>query len=282
MQSLFTSFRCFLFFLALAGSLSAYQEIPEPLDPEIFPLTFLQQERSVVFQRLRHLKLIGNENILHLGCRDGYLSNEIAKYLPEGNLVGLENVYAEQPQVKSDNVSYFQGKFVEQGWENLYDYIICTQFDEWDDDPDKLFDAIRKALKPGGKAIILICTDCALPAINPLEDWLIKSENQEYAPFLRFWSNIDCSKLRTLKYPDFRSVYGKLTRMISFFRGLEQFREESRKWFRKIASLPMPLQDVALNHLVTVAEKDGTYHLDEEDFYTFYYKLEVACRQKAE
>ena len=190
-------------------------------------------------------------------------------------------MYAEHPKANSENVSYFQGNFVEQGWENCYDYIICTQFDEWDDDPDKLFDAIRKALKPGGKAIILICTDFALPGANSLQDWLAKSENQEYAPFLRFWSNIDCWKLRLLKYPDFPSVYGKLQRMIPCFRSLEQFREESRKWFRKIATLPMPLQDVALNHLVEVTEKNGTFYLDGEDFYIFYYNLEVACRQKA-
>ncbi len=286
MQSLNSSFRGFLFFLAVAGSLSGYQEIPEPPDPEFVPLTFLEQERAIVFQRLRHFKLEGNESILHLGCRDGYLSNEIAKYLPEGNIVGLENVFAEEPQIKSSNVSFLQGKFVEQGWENCYDYVICTQFDEWDDNPYKLFYAIRKAVKPGGIAIILICAaNGSLPEANRLYRWLEQPENQEYAPYMRFWSNIDFSKFRSFenKYPDFRpTLYGGMRRMFACFKDLEQFREESRKWFRRIALLPFPLQELTLNHLVAVMKDRGTSNYHGEDFYKFYYKLEIAVCRKAE
>jgi hypothetical protein len=122
----------------------AYQDIPEIPDPQIVPMTFLEQERAVVLRELRYYKLKGNENVLHLGCRDGYLSNEIASYLPEGHLIGLENVYANEPPISLSNVNLLQGKFLEQGWENLYDYIICTQFDEWDEIPDELFHGLKK------------------------------------------------------------------------------------------------------------------------------------------
>ncbi|HEY5235248.1 MAG TPA: hypothetical protein VIJ14_03625, partial [Rhabdochlamydiaceae bacterium] len=180
---------------------------------------------------------------------------------------------------------FLQGKFVEQGWENCYDYVICTQFDEWDDNHDKLFDAIRKAVKPGGVAIILLCTDdFSLPAANPLDEWLQKSENQEYAPYMRFWSNIGVSKFRSYKrkYPDFFPIPGgMIRRMITCFRDLEQFREESRKWFRKIALLPRPFQDVVLNHLVAVTKTEGTLYFNRWHYYLFYYNLEVTCCRKA-
>ncbi len=272
-----------MFFLLISANLIAYQEIPEVPDPKNVPLTFLQQERSMVLQYLKCFKIKGNETILHLGCRDGYLTNEIAQYLPEGRIVGLENTFAEEPKTGSDNVSFFQGKFVEQGWENCYDYVICTQFDEWDDNPYKLFDAIRKALKPGGVVIILIyADDFSLPAANPLYQWLEQPENQEYAPYMRFWSNIDISKYRSFgdKYPDFRSNYGDVLRLFACFEDLEQFREEG-ELIRQIALLPLPLQELTLNHLVAVMKEYGTSNYDGEDIYKFYYRLEIACWRKA-
>lgn len=280
----FKFLRYFMLFLAITSSLIAYQEIPEPPDPAFVPLTFLQQERSVVLHHLKKTKLKGDETILHLGCRDGYLTNEIAQYLPEGRIIGLENTFAEEPQTKSDNVSFLQTKFVEQDWENCYDYIICTQFDEWNDNSDKLFYAIRKAVKPGGIAIVLLCAnDFALPSANPLEEWLIQPENQEYAPYLQFWNNIGVSEFRLLtnKTPDFRVIDGGLPRMITCFRDLDQFKEESRKWFRKIAFLPMPLQDVVLNQLVDVTKTEGKLYVKGWKYYVFYYNLEINCYRKS-
>ena len=190
--STFKSFRYFVFFLLISSNLIAYQEIPEVPNPAIVPLTLLQQERSVVLEYLKyHTKIKGNETILHLGCRDGYLINEIAGYLPEGRIIGLENVFLEEPKVGSNNVSFLQAKFVEQYWQDSYDYIICTQFDECDNNPEELFFAIKKALKPGGVMLILACTNKSLPPANPLYQRLKEPENQKYVPYLRFWSNID-------------------------------------------------------------------------------------------
>lgn len=272
---------CILFFLAMFGLLTAHQ-IPEIPDPSIVPMTFLEQERAVVLQHLKNTNFKGNETILHLGCRDGYLSNEIAKYLPEGHIVGLENTFAEEPQIGSDNISFLQGKFVGQGWENRYDYIICTQFDEWDDNPYQLFDAMRCALKPGGVMILLTCTDTALPAANPLNAWLRNPENPEYAPYLQFWSHVKISEYRTLwkKFPDICSVFGHMSRMITCFRNIEQFKEESRKWFRKIALLPTPLQEISLDHLCTIINGDKRLKVKGVPYYLFIYNLDIRCYRK--
>lgn len=264
------------------GPLIAYQEIPEIPDPLNVPMTFLEQERAIVLQSLKNNKLKGNESILHLGCRDGYLSNEIAKYLPEGHIIGLENTFAEEPQVSSNNISFLKGKFVGQGWENRYDYIICTQFDEWDDNPYKLFYEMRCALKPGGVMILLTCTNIALPEANPLKAWLRNPENQAYAPSLRFWSHVDFSKYRLLAktYADLRAIDAGMLRMITCFKNMEQFKDESRKWFRKIALLPTPLQEISLNHLSAITEANGMLNVKGIYFYLFIYKLEVRCYRK--
>lgn len=270
-----------LFFLALAGPLIAYQEIPEVPDPAEVPLTFLQQERSVVLQLLKYYSEIkGNETILHLGCRDGYLTNEIAKYLPEGRIVGLENVFVEEPKIGSNNVSFLQEKFVEQGWENCYDYVICTQFDECDNNPNELLFAIKKALKPGGIMLILTCTNTSLPPANPLHWRLEQPENQKYVPYLQFWSDVNFAEFQFLgdRHLDLSMVSVGSRRLFACFRDLEQFKEESRKWFRKIALLPQPRQEEVLGLLVDVVKE---WHSASEDYYAFLYWLRIACYRKA-
>jgi hypothetical protein len=43
--------------------------------------------------------------------------------------------------------------------------------------------------------------------------------------------------------------------MIPYFRDLEQFKTDARKWFGKIAILPMSLQELPLRQLISGIEK---------------------------
>jgi len=279
-------FWCLALGMAFSAQLWAEQSIPSVEDPMQVPMTFLEQERALVLEKLKNLKLEGNETVLHLGCRDGALSNEIAHYLPQGSLIGFENSYSKEAQACSNNVKFLQGKFTDQNWENLFDCIVCTQFDECGDDPNYCIPHIEKALKPGGYAIIFQCIEMALPVANPLEKWLQQPENQPYAEHLKFWSPVSFEKFRslvTIKFTYPAGEYSVPLRMTACFKNEDAFRSDAKKWFRKIASLKPSDQDAALSQLFETMKNSNMLLLSENEYrnmYYFQYNLEAAYFRK--
>jgi hypothetical protein len=82
-------------------------------------MTFLEQERALILKKLKYYQVRGDEFILHLGCRDGVLSREIALYLPQEKLIGLENIFPNNPLTVSLNTTFIEGKFMDQGWKEF-------------------------------------------------------------------------------------------------------------------------------------------------------------------
>lgn len=264
-------------------SLFAQIQIPEIPDPAIVPMTFLEQERAVVLRKLRYYYQIrGDEFVLHLGCRDGTFSKEIAQYLPQGKLIGLENNFPDGPPSDSLNTTFIEGKFMEQGWENLYDCIICTQLEEWESNPKAFYGALKKALKPGGIAIILLCVEDTLPMANPLKERLINHQvPEECVEYIRFWQHIDCIWFRDLmrKDPSIEKVDVGMMRMITCFKDMEIFKTEAKKWCKRIASLPASAQEKCLEEFSFEVKKD-LLHYEGQIYHCFIYKLEDACFRK--
>lgn len=279
----FRLFLSVLIFTKIFSSLFAQIQIPEIPDPAIVPMTFLEQERAVVFRSLKYFYQVrGDEFILHLGCRDGTLSKEITQYLPHGKLIGLENNFPDGLPSDSSNSTFIEGKFMEQGWKNLYDCIICTQFEEWEPNPKLFYHALKKALKPGGAAIILLCVEDALPMANPLKEKLINHQvPEEYAEYIRFWQDIDCIWFRDLmrKDPSVEQVNVGMMRMITCFKDIEIFKTEAKKWCKKLAYLPVQTQEMCLEQLVIDVQKKKL-PAEGQFYHYFIYKLEDAFFRK--
>lgn len=281
-MSIFRFFLPLLVFLYMFTSLPAQLQIPEIPDPAIVPMTFLEQERALVLRKLRYYQIRGDGFILHLGCRDGVFSKEIALYLPQGKLIGLENTFPNNPPSDSLNTTFIEGKFMDQGWKNLYDCIICTQLEEWEQNPKAFYYALKKALKPGGVAIILLCVEDALPMANPLKKKLLNHQvPEEYAEYIRFWLHIDCIKFRDLMRKDSNIEQASvgMRRMITCFKDIEIFKAEAKKWCKRIASLPAPVQEKCLDQLSIEVKKDLLSY-EGQEYHYFIYKLEVASFRK--
>lgn len=281
-MSIFRFFLSLLCFSNLFTSLLAHLQIPEIPHPAIVPMTFLEQERALVLRKLRDYQIRGDEFVLHLGCRDGVLSKEIALYLPQGKLIGLENTFPNNPPSDSLNTTFIEGNFMDQGWKNLYDCIICTQLEEWEQNPKAFYCALKKALKPGGIAIILLCAEDALPMANPLKEKLINHQiPEECAECIRFWLHIDCIKFRDLMRKDssIEQVDVGLNRMITCFKDMEIFKAEAKKWCKRMAFLPAQTQEMCLEYLMIDVRKKKL-PAQGQKYHYFIYKLEDAFFRK--
>ncbi len=272
--------------LPISAQLLANYELPNISDPRLVPMTFLEQERAMVLRELRNHPLKGNETILHLGCRNGYLTKEIAEYIPQGHLIGLENTYEENPQTELLNLIFMQGTLEDQEWESVFDCVICTQFDECGLDANYCIPMIERALKPSGFAIVLQCIDMALPEANPLKEWLRRPENQKYVEYLQFWYPIPFKNFRSLVTKQFTYPSGEFSvpiRMIACFKDEEIFKNDAKKWFRKIDTLEPLDRDICLDYLFETMKNSTMllpYENEHRRMYYFLYNLELASFSK--
>ncbi len=263
----------------------AVSSIPEVADPLNVPMTFMEQERAMVLKHLKLCQLEEEATVLHLGCRDGSFTKELAKYLPQGQLVGFENRYINSPIPDHSNVIFLQGNLRDQKWEDRFDCIICTQFEECGEDSDYCIPMIEKALKPGGFAIILQCTEIALPAANPLKEWLRQPEAEGCVKYLTFWSPIYFAKFRSLITNNYQLSRGfsDMPRMVACFKDENAFKEDAKKWFRKMSDLTPEEQQKCLEQAFrTMREKKLSVKSETGflDVYYFIYNLEVGYFRK--
>lgn len=103
---------------------------------------------------IEELGLKGNERVLDLGCGDGALSLQLAKLVPEGNVIGIDAsqgmIDAAIPKAKK-NLQFLRKDI------NYLDY--CEEFDvvfsnaalHWIKDHEKLLQNVHRALRPGGR-----------------------------------------------------------------------------------------------------------------------------------
>jgi len=113
-----------------------------------------------------HLKqLHGNEHILDIGCGDGKITADIAKFVPEGSVVGIdlsepmiEWAQKQYHPLEYSNLSFSVGSFLEPNIQGQFDLIVSFCALQHSFDQQKALSNLANLLKPNGKLLILIPT----------------------------------------------------------------------------------------------------------------------------
>lgn len=105
---------------------------------------------------LSRLRLRGDEVVLDAGCGTGRLTAELLEALPRGRVVGvdmsqnmLDSAQQHLAQFGS-RVSLVACDLLHMPFEREFDGIVSTAAFHWVLDHDRLFENLRRALRPGG------------------------------------------------------------------------------------------------------------------------------------
>ena len=106
------------------------------------------------------LKLIGNESLLDIGCGDGKITAELAKYLPQGRAVGIDSSkemirLAKQafPNKDYPNLSFKVMDARKLTFKEEFDRVFSNAALHWIVNQNVVLKGVERALKPGGRLL---------------------------------------------------------------------------------------------------------------------------------
>jgi trans-aconitate methyltransferase len=103
----------------------------------------------------------GNEAVLDVGCGDGRVSHQLSLRVPEGRVVGIDSSagmieFARANHASQANLSFALKDVRELDYVNEFDVAVSTFCLQWVPDKAAAFRGIRRSLKPGGAAILVM------------------------------------------------------------------------------------------------------------------------------
>ncbi|MCC5015179.1 MULTISPECIES: class I SAM-dependent methyltransferase [unclassified Legionella] len=118
-------------------------------------------QANIADNYLKYLTIQPTDQVLDIGCGNGAYTRKIVAKIPQGALLGIdasENMLkvAREEMDNYPNVSLEQEDVLTMTFENQFDFIVsfwCLQWCAFS--IEKAFQAIYRALKPGGKILTL-------------------------------------------------------------------------------------------------------------------------------
>ncbi len=110
---------------------------------------------------INRLSLKGNERVLDIGCGDGKVTFKIARRVPDGYVLGIDN--SEEmiklaskmfPASKYPNISFKLLDVREMDFFEEFDVIFSNAALHWVTEHKAVLKKMFKALKPGGRAVV--------------------------------------------------------------------------------------------------------------------------------
>lgn len=151
-----------------------------------------------------------NFKILDIGCGDGKITADIAKFVPHGSVVGIDLSEAmlawarkQYHQLEYPNLSFQKGNFLAIGVSDQMDWVVSFCAFQHCSDQEGALSEISKTLKPTGKLLILV------PAMNSAA-WNQALLNLQASPkWVSYWQSFPPRKFSTVqKYSDLLAIMG--------------------------------------------------------------------------
>lgn len=104
---------------------------------------------------ISELPLTGKETILDLGCGDGVLTEQLARRVPHGRVVGVDtswNMIKTARELQRDNLTFRRMDINYLNVEDVFDVVFSNAALQWVKDHRRLLRIVYHSLKPGGFA----------------------------------------------------------------------------------------------------------------------------------
>ena len=229
---------------------------------------------------LDKLALKGNESVLDIGCGDGKLTIEIAKRVPDGYVVGIDNSeemisFARNtfPKDKYPNVDWQIMNATEIDFDNEFDAAYSNAVLHWIKDHVAILRGVKRSLKPGGRILFQMAgKGNAVNAAQVLIDVISKEKWSKY--FINGVSSTLCYYgiddyhvwLKELGFVEKRVEF--ITKD-SFFHEREEMRQNiEASWMIFTDMIPENLRDQFIEELIdgfderSLKDEFGNYHID--------------------
>lgn len=134
------------------------------------------------------LKLSGAEKVLDLGCGDGKISAEIARLVPRGEVVGIDNSIAmvelaagRHISPRYPNLSFSLMDVRRLSFTEYFDVIFSNAALHWVMDHQPVLEGIYRSLKPGGRILLQMGgKGNGASVLDALDEMIARSEWQPY------------------------------------------------------------------------------------------------------
>jgi len=110
---------------------------------------------------INKLQLQGNERILDIGCGDGKVTKLISEYVPEGEVIGIDNSeemieYASKKYSKPEygNLNFIKMDATQIAFEEYFDIVFSNAALHWVVDHIPVLKGIHRSLKQNGKVLV--------------------------------------------------------------------------------------------------------------------------------
>lgn len=183
-----------------------------------------------------HLKEVpADAKILDIGCGDGKITADIAKFIPQGSILGIDlsNAMLEWARkqyhpLEYPNLFFKEGSFLAPGVVDQFDLVVSFCALQHCTDQKGALQEISKILKPNGKILILV------PAMNNKAWSQARVKVQSSPTWASYWRGFTPRKfLNVQQYSDLLKETGFHIVKIENVKTMDPFidREELLDWF---------------------------------------------------
>lgn len=212
-------------------------------------------QQMAAFELLKEIQLIGNEQILDVGCGDGKITKELLSLVPSGSLVGLDlspSQIAFAKSMETKNLSFEVGDIQELLYDQQFDLVTAFTAMQWVPDQIKGFKAIHRSLKPHGKLVLTVPTGITWQLSEAVREVITKDEWKIYSfqDKQHFFSREVYASL--LREAGFTIESFKVVPSFNLFSNREVFTAFVKQWLPFVQDVPLELQDEFMRQVIDV------------------------------
>lgn len=149
---------------------------------------YSSEQQKWARELISKLHLNGTERVLDIGCGDGKVTAEIARHLPFGFILGIDNSHAmiqfakmHFPPAVYPNLAFQQMDARNLQFHNEFDVVFSNATLHWVKDHLSVLHGIRKSLKPKGRILLQMGgKGNARPMIETIENVISQKEWASY------------------------------------------------------------------------------------------------------
>ncbi len=183
-----------------------------------------------------------NDSILDVGCGDGKITAEVASLVPNGRVLGIDasqNMISHaRESFKLPNLEFQCRKAEDISITELFDIILCFNCFLWIRQPKLALQRFSKAIKPGGKLLILTYLKES-SYVEFLEKTLEQFPLYQKLSAVHTMLSLDDHR-KLLESNGFQVQTFEVRDLVSCYSTKEELRDYLRGWIRSYVPIPEP------------------------------------------